>query len=72
LHHKKVNELFHKTGCITCKSKEGVVKMFPDMHGVRLLGREGHWWIYFECSFGYQTAWWKAKKYLKTIRKKSK
>jgi hypothetical protein len=65
---KKVNQLFHQTGCLSCGSKNGVVKMFPDTHGVRLLGREGHWWIYFECACGYQTAWWKAKNHLKTRR----
>jgi hypothetical protein len=65
---KKMNQLFNLTGCLSCGSKKGVVKMFPDTHGVRLLGREGHWWIYFECSCGYQTAWWKAKNYLKNRR----
>lgn len=69
---KKVNELFHQTGCLSCGSKKGLVKMFPDKNGVRLLGRQGHWWIYFECTCGYQTAWWKAKKHLKTIRNGSK
>ena len=34
---KKVNQLFHQTGCLSCGSKDGVVKMFPDTHGVRLL-----------------------------------
>jgi hypothetical protein len=67
---KKVNQLFHQTGCFSCGSKDGVVKMFPDTYGARLLGREGHWWIYFECVCGYQTAWWKAIQKLKTIRRK--
>lgn len=57
-----MNKLFSLEGCLTCGSKDGIVKMFHDPHGVRLLGEEGHWWIYFECSkCGYQTAWWKAK-----------
>jgi hypothetical protein len=66
---KKVNQLFYQTECLSCGSKNGVVKMFPDTNGVRLLGRNGHWWIYFECDCGYQTAWWKAKQKLKTIRR---
>jgi hypothetical protein len=63
---KKVNQLFHHTGCLSCRSKKGIVKMYPDIHGVRLIGRNGHWWIYLECDkCGYQTAWWKAKNKLK-------
>ena len=67
---KKVNQLFHQTGCLSCQSKNGIVKMFPDKHGVRLLGRQGHWWIYFECTCGYQTAWWKAKQKIKTLKRR--
>ena len=67
---KKVNQLFHQTGCLSCQSKNGLVKMFPDKHGVRLLGRQGHWWIYFECTCGYQTAWWKAKQKIKSLRRR--
>lgn len=59
---KKVNQLFNLTGCLSCGSKQGVVKMFPDTHSARLQGREGHWWIYFECRCGYQTACGKPNK----------
>jgi hypothetical protein len=69
---KKVIQLFKQTGCLSCKSKKGIIKMHPDKHGVRLLKREGHWWIYLECNkCGYQTAWWKAKQKLKTLRRKN-
>jgi hypothetical protein len=67
---KKVNQLFHQTGCLSCQSKNGIVKMFPDKHEVRLLGRQGHWWIYFECTCEYQTAGWKVKQKLKTIKRR--
>ncbi len=67
---KKVNQLFNQTGCLSCQSKNGLVKMFPYKHGVRLLGKQGHWWIYFECTCGYQTAWWKAKQKLKTLKRR--
>ncbi len=65
---KKVIQLFNQTGCLSCKSKKGIVKMYPNIHGVRLIGRNGHWWIYLECECGYQTAWWKAKNKLKNER----
>ena len=39
---KKVNQLFNQTGCLSCQSKNGMVKMFPDKHGTRLLGRQCH------------------------------
>ena len=65
----KINRLFQQVGCLTCGSKEGIVKMFPDENGARLLGKEGRWWIYLECSCGYQTAWWKAKRQLKIRRR---
>lgn len=58
----KINQLFHQVGCLTCGSKDGIVKMYPHEQGARLLGKEGRWWIYYECSCGYQTALWKAKK----------
>ena len=43
------------------------LKMYPDIHGVRLIGRNGHWWIYRECDCDNQMAWWKAKQKLKII-----
>ena len=57
----KINQLFQQAGCIYCDSKEGIVKMYPHENGVRLLGKEGRWWIYFECNCGYQTALWKVR-----------
>lgn len=57
----KINQLFQQVGCLTCGSKDGIVKMYPHEHGSRLIGKEGLWWIYFECSCGYQNALWKAK-----------
>lgn len=67
-HDRKINQLFQQVGCLTCGSKDGIVMMYPDANGVRLLGKEGRWWIYYECSCGYQTAWWKAKKQQKIRR----
>jgi len=61
----RINKLFNQVGCLTCGSRDGVVKMFPEDNGVRLLGKKGRWWIYFECSCRYQTALWKAKNRLK-------
>ena len=66
---KRVIQLFKKAGCASCNSKKGIIKMFSDPHGVRLIGKEGHWWIYFECEkCGYQTAWWKAINKLKNSK----
>lgn len=66
---KRIIQLFKQTGCATCSSKKGIIKMFPDPHGVRLIGKQGHWWIYFECEeCGYQTAWWKAINKLKNSK----
>lgn len=59
----KIISLFNQEGCLTCGSHNGIVKMFPDSSGVRLLGEEGLWWIYFECDdCSYQTAWWKLRR----------
>ena len=57
----KINQLFQQAGCLSCGSKDGIVKMYPHENGVRLLGEEGHWWIYFECNCGYQTALWNVR-----------
>lgn len=59
----KINQLFQQVGCLICGSKDGIVKMYPHEHGSRLIGKEGLWWISFECSCGYQTALWKAKQH---------
>lgn len=56
----KINRIFDK--CSSCGSDDGIVKMYPHKNGYKILQREGHWWIYFEChNCGYQTALWKVK-----------
>jgi hypothetical protein len=58
----RIEKIFRETGCIECGSKDGIVKMYPVPHGVKLLGKPGRWWIYFECSHcGYQTSLRKAR-----------
>lgn len=64
----KINDIFYKVGCLTCGSKHGIVKMHPDDNGVRLIKKQGKWWIYFECDCGYQTALWKAQHRLKSMK----
>jgi len=50
----KIEHLFQNVEC-GCGSTEGIIKMYPHSGGVRLLNREGKWWIYRECySCGYQ------------------
>ncbi len=65
----KLNRQLSQSGCVSCGSHQGVVKIFPDEHGARIVGKEGKWWIYFECQdCGYQTAWWKAFKGFKALK----
>ena len=64
----KINDIFNKVGCLSCGSKHGIVKMHPDDNGVRLMKKQGKWWIYFECDCGYQTALWKAINKLKSVK----
>ena len=55
----KIIRLFQE--CLSCGSHDGIVKMYPHSEGVRILGKEGKWWVYFECfDCGYETALWKA------------
>lgn len=68
-----VERIFRESGCLTCNSHNGVIKMHPDNEsGVRILGKPGKWWIYLECfDCGYQTALWKAQNKVKSIRAES-
>lgn len=50
----KIERLFENVEC-DCGSSDGILKMRPHEGGVRLLNRDGKWWIYRECySCGYQ------------------
>lgn len=54
-------KLFEATGCITCKSKEGRILMYPHSGGVKVEGIPGLWWVFFECDkCQYQTSFQKA------------
>ena len=59
----RVLKIFKESDCINCHSKDGIVKMYPAEHGVRLLGDpHKRWWVYNECSkCGYQTSLRKIK-----------
>ena len=59
----RILKIFKDSGCINCDSKDGLVKMYPAEHGVRLLGDpHKRWWVYNECSkCGYQTSLRKVK-----------
>ncbi len=37
---KESSNYSKKTGCASCSSKKGKLKMFPDPHGVRLMERK--------------------------------
>jgi hypothetical protein len=55
----KIIKIFDQ--CLSCGSPDGIVKMYPHEDGVRILGKQGKWWVYFECfDCGYETALWKA------------
>jgi predicted nucleic-acid-binding Zn-ribbon protein len=58
-----MNRIFKDSECPTCGSSNGIVKMYPAEHGVRLLGDpHKRWWVYNECSkCGYQTSLRKIK-----------
>lgn len=56
----KIKFIFKNVEC-DCGSKDGILKMRPHSGGVRLLNRDGKWWIYRECySCGYQLSLAKA------------
>lgn len=60
----RIIKIFHE--CLGCGSTDGIVKMYPHSDGVRILGKQGKWWVYFECfDCGYETALWKAQAKLK-------
>ena len=58
-----VNRVFKDSKCLTCSSTDGIVKMYPTEHGVRLLGDpHKRYWIYKECAHcRYQTSLRKVK-----------
>ena len=59
-----IEKLFQGNGCDSCSSHMGIVKIRPHEGGVRLLGRFGKWWVYFECFHcGYQTSLHKVKQH---------
>ena len=59
----RILKIFKESDCINCDSKDGIVKMYPAEHGVRLLGDpHKRWRVYNECSkCGYQISLRKIK-----------
>ena len=60
---ERVLKFFKDKICVNCDSRDGIVKMYPTEHGVRLLcDLYKRYWIYKECSHcGYQTSLKKIK-----------
>ena len=57
----RVARIFHDIPC-DCGSHDGIIMMYPHTDGVRLLGKEGKYWIYRKCDHcGHQLSLLKAQ-----------
>lgn len=65
-----IRTLFKKSGCIQCNEKLGDVRMYPHPDGMKIPGKKGTWWVYFNCyNCKYQTSYYKAENHLKKMEK---